>query len=203
MKVSELKYGGGAPSRVSARRGTARRGPLENAAAPPECIRADHPATRGRRALRTTMSKFESSGTSSICVEQLLPVASETDILEARRAVRAFATLVGFARADLVILTAAVTEILRNMLEHYALDRPASGHVALSLVENDARRGVQIVVTGEDAGIGGAMWTVQDGSPNSDRLGLGVSGSRRLVDEFDVESNGSAVTTVTMRKWLA
>jgi len=76
------------------------------------------------------------------------------------------------------------------------------GEMSLSAVQNNSRRGLQVVIRDQGPGIADVSQAMQDGYSTSQSLGLGLPGSRRLMDEFRIESRIGLGTTVTMRKWL-
>jgi serine/threonine-protein kinase RsbT len=127
----------------------------------------------------------------------VIPIASDLDIVEARTAARAFATYLGFEGADLVMIATAVSEMARNIVEY-----ANQGEMSLSAVQNNSRRGLQVVIRDQGPGIADVSQAMQDGYSTSQGLGLGLPGSRRLMDEFRIESRIGLGTTVTMRKWL-
>ena len=129
---------------------------------------------------------------------QAIPIVTDTDIVEARRAARALATRVGFSGTDLTLIASAVSEIARNIIE-YA--RP--GEVVLSVIHNQRGRGVQVIARDQGPGIADLALAMTDGYSTSRSLGVGLPGSRRLMDEFRVESTVGHGTTITMRKWLS
>jgi serine/threonine-protein kinase RsbT len=74
--------------------------------------------------------------------------------------------------------------------------------VVLSVVQDHSRRGLEVVARDEGPGIADIPQAMTDGFSTSRGLGLGLPGSRRLMDEFLLESKVRQGTTVTMRKWL-
>ena len=134
---------------------------------------------------------------SELSSERVIAIATDADIVEARMAARALAAYVGFREGDLVMIATAVSEVARNIIE-YA--RP--GEVALAVVQNNSRRGLEVVARDQGPGIADISQAMQDGFSTSQSLGLGLPGSRRLMDEFRVQSKVGQGTTVIMRKWL-
>jgi len=128
---------------------------------------------------------------------RVIRITSDVDIVEARKVARTLAANVGFVGCDLVIIATAVSEIGRNIVEY-----AGEGEVVLSAVQNSVRRGLQVVGRDEGPGIADINQAVQDGYSTSRGLGLGLPGSRRLVDEFHIDSKVGLGTTVTLRKWL-
>lgn len=127
-----------------------------------------------------------------------IPILCDTDIVEARRAARDLATLVGFGRTDLSFIASAVSEVARNIVEY-----AGPGEVVLSVVQDRFRTGVQVVARDRGPGIVDVELAMEKGYSTSGSLGLGLPGSRRLMDEFQVESRVGRGTTITMRKWLS
>lgn len=123
-------------------------------------------------------------------------ITRDTNIVEARAAARELATRVGFTGTDQVLIATAVSEIARNIIEY-----AGSGEVVLTVIQDHSRFGVQVIARDQGPGIENVALAMQDGYSRSGSLGLGLPGSRRLMDEFLVESTVGMGTTVTMRKW--
>jgi serine/threonine-protein kinase RsbT len=130
--------------------------------------------------------------------DQAIPVIYDTDVVQARAAARSLASRVGFIGTDLVLIASAVSEIARNIVEY-----TNGGEVVLSVIQNRSRLGLQVIARDQGPGIADLSLAMKDGYSTSRSLGLGLPGSRRLMDEFRVESTVGSGTTVTMRKWLA
>ncbi len=126
-----------------------------------------------------------------------IPINYDTDVVEARAAARSMASTVGFMGTDLVLIASAVSEIARNIVEY-----TKGGEVILSVIHNRSRLGLQVIARDQGPGIADLSLAMKDGYSTSRSLGLGLPGSRRLMDEFLVESTLGSGTTVTMRKWL-
>ena len=127
----------------------------------------------------------------------MIPVLADGDIVEARKAARALATLVGFGGVDVVMIATAVSEVTRNIIEH-----AKTGELVLTAVERSSQRGLEVVARDRGPGIADVPQAMEDGFSTSKGLGLGLPGSRRLMDEFEVDSRPGVGTTITMRKWL-
>jgi serine/threonine-protein kinase RsbT len=128
---------------------------------------------------------------------RVIPIVADLDVVEARMAARALAAYVGFEGVDLVLIATAVSEMARNIIAY-----AEQGELVLSAIQNSSRRGVEMVAHDQGPGIASVPQAMEDGFSTSRGLGLGLSGSRRLMDEFQVESKAGQGTTVTMRKWL-
>jgi len=129
--------------------------------------------------------------------EHHLRIGSEHDILTARQRGRELAAAVGFSGSDLTIVATAISEIARNILE-YARE----GEIVFTLVRNGPSQGIVVVARDEGPGIPDVALAMQDGYSTRRSLGLGLPGARRLMDEFDIQSEVGRGTTVTMKKWV-
>lgn len=108
------------------------------------------------------------------------------------------ASQAGFSSSHLTIIATAISEVARNIVD-YAQE----GEIVLMLVTVSDRCGLQIVASDSGPGIADIHAAMGDGYSSNAGLGIGLSGSRRLMDEFDIASEVGKGTTVTMTKWLA
>jgi len=125
-----------------------------------------------------------------------LPIASDTDLLQARQVGREVAARAGFSSGDQAVIAAAISEIARNVLL-YARE----GEIRISLVANGEVKGIVIVARDQGPGIPDIERALRDGYSTSGGLGLGLPGAKRLMDDFEIVSAVQQGTTVTMRKW--
>jgi serine/threonine-protein kinase RsbT len=125
-----------------------------------------------------------------------IPIVSEMDIVAARQQGRDMARRIGFSGLDLTAISTAISEVARNIVE-YALP----GNIQISTVEQNSTQGIMVIAQDEGPGIPNLVLAMQDGYSSGRGLGLGLPGSRRLMDEFDIRSAPGRGTTVTMRKW--
>lgn len=125
-----------------------------------------------------------------------VPIASDTDVVNARQKGREVAAEAGFSSGDQTVIAAAISEIARNILMY-----AKRGEVELGLVTNGDRQGVVVIARDQGPGIPDIARAMQDGYSTSGGLGLGLPGARRLMDDFEVTSDRGKGTTVTMRKW--
>lgn len=128
--------------------------------------------------------------------ELRVAVTTDSDIVLARQEGRRVASQLGFSPSDLTVIASAISEIARNIVEY-----ATRGEVQIALVEKNGRRGIAVVARDEGPGIPDIGMALQDGYSTSGSLGLGLPGARRLMDEFDVQSEPGKGTTVTMKKW--
>jgi serine/threonine-protein kinase RsbT len=129
--------------------------------------------------------------------ERRLPIRTEHDILTARQCGRELAEEIGFSTSDLTVLVTAISEIARNIVQY-----AGSGEVTIGVVRDGADRGIAVVATDQGPGIPDVEQAMRDGFSTGRSLGLGLPGARRLMDEFDLDSEPGRGTTVTMRKWM-
>ncbi len=127
----------------------------------------------------------------------LIAISTETDIVLVRKRTRRLAELIGFDGLDQTRITTAVSEIARN-----AFDYAAGGQVEFRLLGTKAPQVFSIIVRDRGAGIHD-LPAILAGSPRSATgMGLGLLGARRLMDEFDIESQAGVGTTVRLGKAL-
>lgn len=130
-------------------------------------------------------------------IETRVPIRADIDIVTARQQGRALAQRIGFAGTDLTVIATAISELGRNILTY-----AGTGTIILRPGFAAGHRGIVIVAEDEGPGIADVELAVQDGYSTSASLGLGLPGTRRLMDEFDIVSVVGHGTTVTVKKWL-
>ena len=127
---------------------------------------------------------------------QELPIASDEDVVRVRQAVRAVAVIAKLSLVDQTKLVTAASELARN-----AFIYGGGGKVTIELVIEGRRTGVRAVFTDDGPGIPDVDLALTDGFTTGSGLGLGLSGARRLVDEFTLDTEAGKGTTVTVMKW--
>jgi serine/threonine-protein kinase RsbT len=125
-----------------------------------------------------------------------LSIAGNADLVMVRQQVRGVAVEAGLSLIDQTKVVTAASELARNALVH-----AGGGAVTIEVVEDGRRRGLRLVFADEGPGIPGLEQALTDGFTTGGGLGLGLGGSRRLVDEFDVTTETGKGTTVTVTKW--
>jgi serine/threonine-protein kinase RsbT len=127
-------------------------------------------------------------------------IAGEEGIISARQAAREVAKALGFRAIDQSRITTAVSELARNVVRYATGSR---GEVTLRpLDENAGGAGIEIVVRDDGPGIADVGLALQEGYTSGRGLGMGLSGTRRLMDEMTIDSGPGRGTTVTIRKRL-
>jgi serine/threonine-protein kinase RsbT len=129
--------------------------------------------------------------------EKCVPIEHESDIVAARRAGRELASQLGFSSSELTIIATAISEVARNALMY-----AKHGEVVVRAEESGGRRSIVVIARDDGPGIADVERAMQDGYSTSNGLGLGLPGSRRMMDEFDIVSRVGQGTTISMRKWV-
>ena len=125
-----------------------------------------------------------------------LPIRTGDDVVRVRQAVRAKASAARLSLVDQTKLITAASELARNTLVH-----GGSGVARVETVQRDGKRGVKAVFSDTGPGIADVEKALTDGYTTGSGLGLGLGGSRRLVDDFALETVVGQGTTVTVIKW--
>ena len=125
-----------------------------------------------------------------------VPIITDDDIVVARQEGRRLAADAGFSSTDLTLIATAISEVARN-IRLYA----GEGYVELDRVREGVKEGIEVVARDEGPGIANLELAMQDGFSTAGSSGLGLPGSRRLMDEFEISSRPGQGTTITMRKW--
>ena len=125
-----------------------------------------------------------------------LPIVGDDDVVRVRQLVRNFAVKAKLSLVDQTKLVTAASELARNTLNY-----GGGGTASVELVSNARRRGIRAVFADEGPGITDIDLALTDGWTSGNGMGLGLSGARRLVDEFEVETEVGRGTTVSIVKW--
>jgi serine/threonine-protein kinase RsbT len=125
-----------------------------------------------------------------------IEVTSDQDVVRVRQLVRTVAVSVKLSLVDQTKLVTAASELARNTLVY-----GGGGTVEVDRVENGRRPGIRIVFTDQGPGIPDVDLALTDGYTTGAGLGLGLSGARRLVDEFDIKTGAGQGTSITVTKW--
>lgn len=127
---------------------------------------------------------------------ELYPITASDDVVRVRQVARSMAAELKFSLVDQTKLVTATSELARNTLEH-----GRGGTMRAEQVENGARRGVKLIFEDHGPGIPDINLALRDGYTTGSGMGLGLSGSKRLVNEFDIRSEAGRGTTVTIIRW--
>ena len=125
-----------------------------------------------------------------------LPIRAQSDVVLVRQAVRDWSKQLGFSLVDQTKIVTAASELARN-----TLDYGGGGLVRLEALHEGFRRGIRLTFIDEGPGIPDLDLALKDGYTTGGGLGLGLSGTRRLMSEFTIDSELGKGTTVTIARW--
>jgi serine/threonine-protein kinase RsbT len=127
---------------------------------------------------------------------ETMPVARSDDVVRVRQAVRTKAVDAGFSLVDQTKLITAASEIARN-----TVDYGGGGTLLLETLREGARRGVRLTFADEGPGISDIERAMTDGYTSGSGLGLGLSGAKRLCNEFNIKTEVGKGTIITLARW--
>jgi serine/threonine-protein kinase RsbT len=123
-------------------------------------------------------------------------VRSADDVVLVRQAVRQRAVDLGFNLVDQTKLVTATSELARNLVQH-----AGGGVVRIESIAEGARHGLRLVFQDEGPGIADIETAMRDGYSTAGGLGLGLSGARRLSNDFQIDSAPGKGTRITIARW--
>jgi serine/threonine-protein kinase RsbT len=123
-------------------------------------------------------------------------IRTDADVVTARQEARTMGAALGFSSTDLTLLATAISEIARNITTY-----AGEGEVALRVRREAGRAGIEVEATDDGPGIVNVELAMQDGYTTGNGLGLGLPGTRRLVDDFELDTTPGAGTRIRMVKW--
>jgi serine/threonine-protein kinase RsbT len=131
-----------------------------------------------------------------VLVSEEKSIRSSEDVVAVRQAVRRRAVELGFNLVDQTKIVTAASELARNTVTY-----GGGGVVRLEGIEEGARRGLRLVFEDQGPGIPDIELAMKDGYTTGDGLGLGLSGARRLSNEFAIDSRVGEGTRITIIRW--
>jgi len=132
----------------------------------------------------------------NILKHEVMPLKSSNDVVLARQKVRQWSTELRFSLVDQTKLVTAASELARN-----ALDHGKGGQMIIESLVNGVRSGIRLVFEDQGPGIPDIEQALKDGFTSGSGMGLGLGGSKRLVNEFGIESEVGKGTRVTIARW--
>jgi serine/threonine-protein kinase RsbT len=132
----------------------------------------------------------------SVLKRELLPLKSSNDVVLARQKVRQWAVDLRFSLVDQTKLVTAASELARN-----ALDHGKGGHMTIESLANGSKSGLRLTFEDQGPGIADIDQALKDGFTTGSGMGLGLGGSKRLVNEFSIESEVGKGTRITIARW--
>ena len=133
--------------------------------------------------------------------EERLPITGEADIVRARQRARDRARALGFGAVDQSRIATAVSELARNVVRYATGGRGEAVIRTLPGTAGAAGVGIEVVVQDDGPGIADVQAAMRAGFTSGSGLGMGLPGTKRLMDEMAVDSAAGRGTTVTVRKW--
>jgi len=131
-----------------------------------------------------------------VAAEVKISIESELDIVTARQKGRELAAGLGFSGTDQTLLATAISEVARNIVSY-----AGRGEIVFTSLNEDGRPGIMVVAQDQGPGISNVEQAMRDGYSTGNSLGVGLPGTRRLVDDFALASTPGVGTTVTLKKW--
>lgn len=129
--------------------------------------------------------------------QRTVTVFTDGDVVVARQTGRKVAEEVGFAGSDLTVISTAISELARNIIQY-----ADHGEITVGPAEERGKTGIVVIARDSGPGIPDIDLAMRDGYSTGVGMGLGLPGARRLMDEFSISSETAKGTTVTMKKWV-
>ncbi|TAN33757.1 ATP-binding protein [bacterium] len=126
-----------------------------------------------------------------------IPIVSEVDIVMARQQGRALAAELGFASSEQALIATAISELARNILLY-----AGRGLVQITTEHRAGRAGIGVVASDRGPGIQDLQRALEDGFSTGRGLGLGLPGTKRIMDDFELVSEVGKGTRVAVKKWV-
>jgi serine/threonine-protein kinase RsbT len=136
------------------------------------------------------------SASISVATRAVLPIRTPEDIVRVRQATREHAVAHGFSLVDQTKLVTAASELARN-----TLDYGNGGEVEIERLMDGTRKGLRLTFSDQGPGIEDLEKALTDGYSTGGGLGLGLSGARRLSNEFTIDSAPGKGTRITIARW--
>ena len=126
-----------------------------------------------------------------------VPIVNEVDIVTARQRGRALAAELGFASSEQALIATAISELARNILQY-----AGRGQVEITVEHEGGRKGIGVVASDQGPGIPDLKRALEDGFSTGKGLGLGLPGTKRIMDDFELVSDVGKGTRVAVKKWV-
>ncbi len=127
---------------------------------------------------------------------ETLEIRSSSDIVHVRQQVRTWAVAMGFGLVDQTKIVTAASELARN-----TVDYGKGGTVTLEMLQLGTRKGLRLIFEDKGPGIPDIELAMTDGYTSDRGLGLGLSGSKRLMHEFEIVSKVGKGTKIAIVRW--
>lgn len=128
--------------------------------------------------------------------KEMMTIVRELDVIPFRNRLKEYAVKMGMGIVNQTKIITAASELARNMLKY-----AKGGKVTIEVVNKGRENGIRLIFKDEGPGIENIALAMRDGYSTGKSLGLGLPGTKRLVSEFNIESEVGKGTTVTVIKW--
>ena len=132
----------------------------------------------------------------NVLKREIHPLRNSSDIVIARQKVRQSSIGLRFSLVDQTKLVTAASELARN-----ALDHGKGGEMTIEELANGSKVGIRLTFEDQGPGIPNIEQALTDGFTTGSGMGLGLGGSKRLVNEFSIESELGKGTRITVARW--
>jgi len=132
----------------------------------------------------------------TVVKRELLPLQNSSDVVVARQKVRQWAIELKFSLVDQTKLVTAASELARN-----ALDHGQGGQMTIEMMNGAPRDGLKLIFEDNGPGIPDIEAALKDGFTTGAGMGLGLGGSKRLVNDFSIQSEIGKGTKITVVRW--
>lgn len=134
--------------------------------------------------------------TGTVNKTEKLPIKTSSDVVFIRQRVRAWAIDLKLSLVDQTKVVTAASELGRNTLEH-----GGGGELEIAEVVDGTRKGIRLTFSDRGPGIEDVKLAMSDGYTSKQGMGLGLGGSKRLMNEFDIKTAPGQGTVVTVVRW--
>lgn len=131
-----------------------------------------------------------------ITKDETIALQSEADIVQARQIVRKWSIEAGLGLVDQTKFVTAASELARNTITY-----GRGGAMHMQMLDEGTKRGVRLVFEDKGPGITNIQQALTDGYTSGNGMGLGLSGAKRLCNEFDIVSKPGEGTRITIARW--
>jgi serine/threonine-protein kinase RsbT len=132
----------------------------------------------------------------NVLKREVVPLGTPNDVVQGRQQVRLWATELRFSLIDQTKLVTAASELARNTVIH-----GKGGAMAIEIIAGGGRSGLRMTFEDQGPGIADVEQALKDGFTSGSGMGLGLGGSKRLVNEFDIQTEAGKGTKVTALRW--
>jgi serine/threonine-protein kinase RsbT len=127
---------------------------------------------------------------------EVFPIKDSSDVVFVRQRVRVWALELKLSLVDQTKIVTAASELGRNTVEH-----GGGGELEIAEVLNGTRKGIRLTFSDKGPGIADVKQALTDGFTTKQGMGLGLGGSKRLMNEFEIKTTPGEGTTVTVIRW--